>query len=77
MSDWPVCQHCGYTILRHRLYGMYAYCGLEGRADRGTFTVTQINEVRRTLGQKPSQKALDKEKEERKELEGQEKMELT
>ena len=71
MSDWPVCQHCGYTILRHRLYGVYAYCGLEGRDTRGTFTVTQINEVRRTLGQRPSKTAVEAE---RKELEGQESM---
>jgi hypothetical protein len=68
MSDWPECGKCGNSILVHRLVGHLAYCVPDVRSSeyRSTFTVTQINAVRRTLGHSISNSSMDRERREKK-----------
>jgi hypothetical protein len=65
MSDWPVCTKCEKSILKHRLHGFRAYCGSSfGVNNMATFTVTEINTVRRALGHAISDTAQIKERRE-------------
>lgn len=62
---WPVCAKCHVSILQHRLHGHLAYCGEEwGTENMGTFTVTEVNTVRRALGHAISDNARDLERRE-------------
>lgn len=65
--EYPTCQKCQLSILRHRLFGFRAYCDPNTRSAEtmSTFTATQVNEVQRILGHTVSESALQKEREER------------
>ena len=63
--SWPTCGKCNKSILVHHLTGARAYCDTIRRAEtRSTFTATEVNQVRRTLGHKLSHNARDLERRE-------------
>ena len=76
MTTWPSCSKCGKTILTHQLWGIYAYCDtVRGPESRASFSVTEVNEVHRTLGHKLSATMIEEEAAER-QITGQQKMDL-
>lgn len=63
---WPICSRCNQSILRHALRGRRAYCGsYVAGVKPAPFSVLQVNDVRRTLGHRVSDAALDAENRER------------
>lgn len=68
---YPICESCQQSILMHRLVGVIAYCDPKVRSAETrseSFTVKDINDVRRTLGHKLSYYARDRERMERSEM---------